>query len=84
MTGVESTPVDSWTEVARSKLARILGPERAEILTRETLAGIGLSELGSPEDLLRFADELTKQGGFIEAVGRSLHVHAKLRGASDG
>ena len=83
MTSAESQPAGSWTDVALGKLARILGQERARALTDETLERIGLPELRSPNDLRTFAAELMKRGGFIEAVGRSLHVHAVLRGASE-
>ncbi len=64
------------------RLVHVYGEAKGEALYRETLEQTGLTELGSPDDEMRFADALIDSGGLLEAMGRSLRVRALLRGAS--
>ena len=63
------------------KLVNLLGQEKAELVVRETLAKIGLTELLTPDDCCLFADELIRQGGVLEVVGRAMRIQAYLHGA---
>ena len=65
------------------KLVNLLGQERADEVVRETLERAGLEELLTPDDCYRFAMELIKQGGALEAVGRAMRVQAYLHGARE-
>lgn len=75
--------VNALTENALSRLSKALGRERGTRCAEQTLASLGLRELRGQQDLLLFANELIRQGGVVEAVGRALKVSAILRGAID-
>lgn len=68
-------------QLTRDKLVKVLGADKAERVAREVLDEIGLPELATPDDLLRFARALEKRGGFESALGAMLSVQAVLRGA---
>ncbi len=68
-------------DVALTKLHNILGEEKAAELVRETLREIGIADLKSPNDRLRFAEALMLRGGVIEAIGRAIKIQALLHGA---
>lgn len=81
---VGSPPVmNAMTENASSRLVKALGRERGARCFEQALTSLGVRELKAPQDLLNFANELIRQGGVVEAVGRALKVSAILRGAVD-
>ncbi len=73
---------EDLSELALSKLTRILGPQRGPRVHREVLAVMGLRELRTPDDLHLFAKHVTDRGGMDGAVGGLLSVAAVIRGAS--
>ncbi len=76
-----SIATDKFHELALTKMTRILGAQRAQRLMGQILASLNI-ELQGPDDLLRFATELSKLGGFEGAVGAMLSVQAVMNGAS--
>ena len=70
-------------ELVLSKMVRVLGQEKAAILLEETMAGVGLRQLNTVQELLAVSNVLIKGGGFPSVVGRSLKVYAILRGATE-
>lgn len=70
------------SELARGKLARVLGPERGERLYCETLRALAAERIDSPDVLYAFGQHLVKRGGIEAAVGAMLGVAAVVRGAS--
>ena len=71
------------TSSALERLCRAVGKDWGEKYAREALHQLGLRELSTPDDLLRFANYLCAKGGVVEAVGRALRVSALLLGARD-
>ena len=71
----------NMTETAIERLNRAVGEDAGQRYAQEALANLGLRELQTPDDLLRFASYLVDKGGLLEAVGRALKVSAILRGA---
>ena len=69
-------------DLAHSKLALVFGDEKAQRLVREIVAEGGLAEISNAQDLLIFAAELKKRGGFESTVGAMLGLQAVLRGAN--
>lgn len=76
----EAEEVVDWTEIARHRLVRVLGEQKAAPLVKEILGELGLPTLHSVADLAAFGDALAHRGGFLAAVGVSLKTHAMLRG----
>ena len=76
-----ATEESAWETVAREKLVRVLGPSQGVKVFQEVLLETGLPQLGSADDLRRFADHLEHRGGFVRALGVVLRTHALLRGA---
>ncbi len=76
-----TTPQTSFAELARAKLARVLGPERGAKIYAEVLAELGLDDLRTADDLHAFGERLSSRRGFEAAVGSLLSVDAILRGA---
>ncbi len=74
------TAAGTYREVARAKLAGILGERRAEELL-STLVDSRDRRLDTPDDLVRFADEVAALGGMEGAVGAMLGLHAVMNGA---
>lgn len=72
----------SFEELARSKLARVLGAERGRRVFEEILAEAKLERIASADDLHAFADRLVARGGIEAGVGGLLAVAAVVRGAS--
>lgn len=72
----------SLSELARGKLARVLGAERGERLYCETLRALAAEQIDSPDLLYAFGQQLVKRGGIEAAVGAMLGVAAVVRGAS--
>lgn len=71
---------EDMRELALAKMARVLGAERAEALLASLLEKLTL-ELRTPDDLARFAAEMSSMPGFEGAVGAMLGVAAVMRGA---
>lgn len=65
------------------RLTKALGAARAAEVMNERLVSWRPRELESPQDLLDFSNHLMRNGGLIQAVGRSLKVQALLRGATE-
>lgn len=68
---------------ALAKLTNLMGAVKASELVATTKREAQVTDLDDPDQLVRFADELMKRGGVIEAVGRSIKVQAILNGAAD-
>lgn len=68
-------------ELALTKMARILGEKRAHRLMSQIMASLGV-DLRDANELLQFAAELSKHGGFEGAVGAMLSVQAIMHGAA--
>jgi hypothetical protein len=64
------------------KLNSLMGPAAAEALIQNTKAAAGVVDLDDPEQLARFAEELMKSGGILEAVGRAIKIQAIFAGAA--
>ncbi len=79
----ESVPTTAgkFHELALTKMTRILGEQRARRLMNQILASLGV-ELRDADELLQFASELSKLGGFEGAVGAMLSVQAVMHGAA--
>lgn len=73
------SPTD-WQGVALTKLTRILGESAGRELASSVMKDLGLQALSSAADLRRFAQALSKQGGFAHAVGALLELHATMYG----
>lgn len=71
-------------DVALSKLTNVLGEDKATELVRAILREIGIAELRTPDDRLKFAEALMARGGVIEAIGRAIKIQALLHGAKAG
>ena len=69
-------------ELARGKLARVLGEAKALRVFGETLALAGLEGIETPSDLHAFGAVLARRGGFEGAIGGLLSVAAVMRGAA--
>jgi hypothetical protein len=65
------------------KLVNVLGQERAVQLVSETMSRAGVISLDTPTERYRFACDLMKQGGLLEAIGRALKIQAILHGAKE-
>ena len=72
----------SLEELARSKLVKVLGPDRGQRVYGETLRELELAGIDSPDALYAFGEYLTRQGGIEAAVGAMLGVAAVVRGAT--
>ncbi len=75
--------MDLANDPSLNKLLRMLGPDRATALVRDTLREIGADDINSPDNRLRFGAQLIKKGGLFEAIGRSIRVQAILHGAKE-
>jgi hypothetical protein len=68
---------------ALQKIFNTFGAQRGRALVDETLASLGITELRTPDDRLRFGNALIKRGGLLESVGRSIKIQAILHGAAE-
>jgi hypothetical protein len=66
---------------ALKKLVNLMGPDRGQRFYLETLEGLGMEELSTPDDSARFGEELISRGGVLASIGRSIKIQAILRGA---
>ena len=83
MTTVDTDPPGELREFAFTKIANVLGPDRARALLRRLVDDPG-HELRTPNDLLRLSERMAQLGGFEGAVGAMLGVAAVVRGATPG
>lgn len=67
--------------LVHERLVKALGQKRAAEVMRDTITRLGGRAIDTPQDMLDAADVLIKNGGLVQAVGRSLKVQALLRGA---
>ena len=76
-----SIAADKFHQLALTKMTRVLGAQRGHRLMQQILESLRI-ELQGPDELLRFAAELSKLGGFEGALGAMLSVQAVMNGAS--
>jgi hypothetical protein len=69
-------------ERAIEKLRNIMGEKAADLVVRETMQIASISNLDDPNQLLKFADALMKQGGVLVAIGNAIKIQAILEGAT--
>lgn len=67
--------------VAKGHLSRALGREKAEEMIGQCMRAAGLTEVVTPEHLLKLAESIVASGGFAEEIGRSLRIQAMLEWA---
>lgn len=77
-------PTVSLTELASSRLAKVLGEAQAQTLCREAMQNVGAEAIDTPDDLKRVAEDLIARGGVDTIIGLSLKMEALLRGAKNG
>jgi hypothetical protein len=77
---VSPTP-ESLHELALSKVEKLVGESKARAVCDAALARASLTRIETADQLLRFADALHDQGGFLGAMGGVLRVKAILLGA---
>lgn len=70
-------------EAAYQKITNMLGEEQGAALIREALEAMGVSDLLTASDCLRFAGILIDKGGLVAAIGRSIKVKALMHGATE-
>lgn len=63
------------------KLVNVMGHDRGVSLYCDVLASLGIEELSTAEDRVRFGDALIVQGGMLGSIGRAIKVQAILQGA---
>ncbi len=74
-------PATPWDQLARTKLAKVLGDTEAEYVMGDALKQLNLVSLSSADDLYSFAQNLSRRVGFVATVGALLSLTAVLRGA---
>lgn len=70
----------SWNEVALNKLTNVMGASAGQKLAQAVLQEVGIETVSSAVELKRFADTLSRHGGFATAVGALLALHATMYG----
>ena len=73
--------LEMYERRAVNQLAKSLGETEAEALVKDVLAGAGIRRVRTVQDLLTLGEALIGLGGVPAIVGRSLKVHAVLKGA---
>jgi hypothetical protein len=68
---------------AQERLAKALGPTRAEEVVRNAISHFGERSMETPQDLLALSRFLLTAGGLVKSVGESLRAQALLRGATE-
>lgn len=68
-------------QAVRAKLTRILGTEKGEHLFIELTNELSMTDVTTPNDVMRIAGALAGRGGMLALIGDSLTVHARLHGA---
>jgi hypothetical protein len=74
-------PAEERETMALKKLVNLMGQERGYSLYLEILDRIGLKGLATPNDSVRFGEELISRGGVLASIGRSIKIQAILHGA---
>jgi hypothetical protein len=78
-------PLPAITEeretMALKKLVNLMGQERGYAFYLEVLDLLGLKGLATPNDSVRFGEELIARGGVLASIGRSIKIQAILHGA---
>jgi hypothetical protein len=67
--------------MALKKLVNLMGQERGYSFYLEVLDLLGLKSLATPNDSVRFGEELISRGGVLASIGRSIKIQAILHGA---
>jgi hypothetical protein len=79
-----TTPSPSLKEdretMALKKLVNLMGQERGYAFYLEVLDLLGLKGLATPNDSVRFGEELISRGGVLASIGRSIKIQAILHG----
>lgn len=70
-------------QAALQKVFNVMGADRGRVIVDQTLRQLGVRELKTPEDRLRFGNALIKHGGVLESIGRAIKIQAILHGAND-
>jgi hypothetical protein len=70
-----------WNDVARAKLARVLGAAEGERVFAATLAKMGKQRLVTVDDAYRFAQILKQDSPVVAAIGSMLALSAVIQGA---
>ena len=66
---------------ALQKLTNLMGADRGRRFFEQMLGQLGMAGIETPQDSLRFGEALIEQGGVLASIGRSVKIHAILRGA---
>jgi hypothetical protein len=74
-------PKDERESMALKKLVNLMGQERGYAFYLEVLDLLGIKSLASPNDSVRFGEELISRGGVLASIGRSIKIQAILHGA---
>lgn len=79
----QPTPAQSEERqsMALKKLVNLMGQERGYSFYLEVLDVLGLQGLATPNDSVRFGEELISRGGVLASIGRSIKIQAILHGA---
>lgn len=68
-------------QIVWTKMVNFMGPSRASTVMGEVLGQLGLVELKSANDRLRFGDALIQRGGASSMLGQTIALQARLHGA---
>lgn len=74
-------PSTDWDDLARAKLARVLGPSEGEVVFARTLGKLGKHRLRTADEVYQFAQVLKQETPVIAAIGSMLALSAVIRGA---
>jgi len=70
-----------WDDLARTKLARVLGPSEGEVVFARTISKLGKHRLRNADEVYQFAQMLKQETPVIAAIGSMLALSAVIRGA---
>ena len=74
-------PGTDWDDLARTKLARVLGPSEGEVVFARTIGKLGKHRLRNADEVYQFAQLLKQETPVIAAIGSMLALSAVIRGA---
>jgi hypothetical protein len=75
------TPATDWDDLARTKLARVLGVSEGEAVFTRTMSKLGKHRLRNADEVYQFAQILKQETAVIAAIGSMLALSAVIRGA---
>lgn len=75
------SPTTDWDDLARAKLARVLGPSEGEVVFTRTISKLGKHRLRNADEVYQFAQMLKLETPVIAAIGSMLALSAVIRGA---